>query len=161
LQITSNPIAAKIVRQENVNGPQLHVYNTPLTNLKDFLKLRQVKDKEDNTEDSDLDDNEDFEDNNPLMFLVKKLFGQAHGQRKWGSAKCLKRISAVMTVTDEAFVLLSMMENCWDAIQKEIKEGDDKEDGKRGICARGKYTNQETNMKYGRCMVQRRNQKVQ
>jgi hypothetical protein len=35
-----------------------------------------------------------------------------------------------MTVSDEAFVLLSV-ENCWDAIQEVIKDSDDEEDGKR------------------------------
>jgi hypothetical protein len=53
-----------------------------------------------------------------------------------------------MTVSDKAFVLL-WVENCWDAIQEEIKDSDDKEDGKRGIYARGTYINQGTNKKYG------------
>jgi hypothetical protein len=65
---------------------QLHIYNTPPTNVKDFLKLHLVKDKDNkednNTDDSDMEDNEDSEDYNPLMLLVKNLFGQAHGQRK-------------------------------------------------------------------------------
>jgi hypothetical protein len=71
------PIAAKILKQTT---EQLHVYDTPSTNVKDFLKLRQVKDKdtkEDNNNDSDVNDNEDFEDNNPLISLVKNLFGRA------------------------------------------------------------------------------------
>jgi hypothetical protein len=71
-------VAARIIEQENTNR-QLHVFDKPPTNVKDFLKLCKVKDKKDNTEDSDMEDNDVFEDYNPLMFLAKNLFGgQAH-----------------------------------------------------------------------------------
>jgi hypothetical protein len=76
---------AKILKQAT---KQLHVYDTPPTNVKAFLKLRQVKDrdkKEDNnTDNSDVEDNEDFEDNNPLMFIVENLFWGKHMDRENG-----------------------------------------------------------------------------
>jgi hypothetical protein len=48
---------------------------------------------------------------------------------------------------DKAFVL-HLVEECWDVIQEEIKRNDDKDDGKQGVCARGKFTNLGTDMKY-------------
>jgi hypothetical protein len=51
-------------------------------------------------------------------------------------------------VSDKAFVLL-LDEKCWDAIQEEIKEHDDKDDWEKGMYAQGKYRNHGTNMNYG------------
>lgn len=89
-----------------------------------------------------------IQDKDTLMFLVKHLFGQAHAQRKWRSTKCIQGIFHVLTMLDKAFVLL-LVEECWVAIQEEIKVYDDKDDGKQGVCARGKYTNHGTaDMRY-------------
>jgi hypothetical protein len=59
-------------------------------------------------------------------------------------------MSNALTVSDEAFVLLSI-ENCWDAIQDQIQDNEDQEsgNGKQGVYARGKYTNHGTNSRYG------------
>jgi hypothetical protein len=102
-----------------------------------------------------MDDNEDdsntMDEDDPIMFLVKHIFGQAHGLKNWRSAKCFQRISQVLTVLDEVFVLLSIKKT-WDAIQKETKDNKDNEDeghSKRSVYAQGKYTNQGTNLRYG------------
>jgi hypothetical protein len=50
-------------------------------------------------------------------------------------------------VSNKAFVLISI-KNGWDAIQKEIEDNEDEEEGhsKRSVHARGKYTNHGTNL---------------
>jgi hypothetical protein len=112
--------------QDDAKKIDIHDYNHPPRNFKDFLKLcHQINCMED-SEDT-------IEESNPFMFLVKCLFGHAHGLRQWKNTKCFQRVSAILTVLDEAFVLLAI-ENSWDAIQKEMEEKDDEEeeDGKHG-----------------------------
>ena len=121
----------------------IHVYDCPPSNVEDFLTLRpQVALEE--------EENDTIEDDDPFLFLVEHLIGQAHGLRNWKNAKCFQRISNTLTVSDEAFVLLSI-ENCWDAIQEEIQDNEDEEggNGKPGVYTRGKYTNHGTNSRYG------------
>jgi hypothetical protein len=120
----------------------IHVYDCPPSNAEDFLTLCPEIDVE--------DEEQTLKDNEPFMFLVEHLVGQVHGLRNWRSAKCFQRMSSALTVSDEAFVLLSI-ENCWDAIQDQIQDDEDQEsgNGKQGVYARGKYTNHGTNSRYG------------
>jgi hypothetical protein len=123
--------AAKIIALEKARKDKkaVHAYDCPPSSVKHFLKLRR-----------EMDDDEDenaMDDNDPIMFLIEHIFGQAHGLRNWRSAKCFQRISQVLTISDEAFVLLSI-ENTWDAIQKEIEDNEDDEDeghSKRSVYA--------------------------
>jgi hypothetical protein len=135
--------AAKLIAFEKARKDKkdVHAYDCPPSSVKHFLKLRREMDDDENAVDED----------DPIMFLVEHIFGQAHGLRNWRSAKCFQRISQVLTVSDEAFVLLSI-KNAWDAIQKEIKDNEDEDNeghSKRSVYARGKYTNQGTNLRYG------------
>lgn len=135
--------AAKLIAFEKARKDKkdVHAYDCPPSSVKHFLKLRREMDDDENAVDED----------DPIMFLVEHIFGQAHGLRNWRSAKCFQRMSKVLTVSDEAFVLLSI-ENTWDAIQKEIEDNEDEDNeghSKRSVYARGKYTNQGTNLRYG------------
>jgi hypothetical protein len=131
-------IAAKMIAMEiaEENKQDVHPYDCPPSSVKQFLKLRR-----------EMNENS-MDDNDPMMFLVEHMFGQAHGLRNWRSAKGFQRISQVLTVSDEAFVLLSI-ENGWDAIQKDIDDNEDEGHTKRNVYARGKYTNHGTNLRYG------------
>ena len=116
----------------------------PRSATKDLLTLHQEIDFSEDCEDI-------IEDDDPFMFLVEHLLGHAHGLRNWKNAKCYRRISDVLTISDEAFVLLSI-ENCWDAIQEDMEENDDADgetNEKHGAYGQGKYTNQGMNLKYG------------
>jgi hypothetical protein len=150
-------IAARLIKKEkaerqneqeeedNAKKIDIHDYDCPPRNAKDFLTLRPDMDNEEEVEQT-------LKDDDPFLFLVEHLIGQAHGLRNWKNAKCFQTISNTVTVSDEAFVLLSI-ENCWDAIQDEIQEdGEDEESsgmGKQGVYPRGKYTNHGTNSRYG------------
>jgi hypothetical protein len=101
--------------------------------------------------DDDENESNAMDEDDPIMFLVKHIFGQAHGLRNWRSAKCFQTISQVLTVSDKAFMLFSI-KNTWDAIQKEIKDNKDEDNeghSKRSVYAQGKYINQGTNLRYG------------
>ena len=128
--------------EDNDKKIDIHVYDCPPSNAEDFLTLHQEIDIED--EEQTLNDNE------PFMFLVEHLMGQVHELRNWKSAKCFQRMPNALTVSDEAFVLLSI-ENCWDAIQDQIQEDEDQEsgNGRQGVYARGKCTNHGMNSRYG------------
>jgi hypothetical protein len=121
------------------NDNEIHQYDCPPSDIKEFFELRRKYN------DTNI---EKVEDNDPLIFLVEHMFGLAHGMRNWKSAKFYQAISEILTVSDEAFVLLSI-ENAWEAIKDEME--DEKEEGagrtKNKHC-RGKYTNHGMNMKY-------------
>jgi hypothetical protein len=135
-------IKASKHNEDNEKVIEIHDYDRPPSTVQEFLKLRQEIDI---SEGSD----EIIEDNDPFMFLVEHLFGQAHGLRNWKNAKCYRKVSEILTVSDEAYILLSI-ENSWDAIKEEIDNNDEPEaGGKRGTYAHGKYTNQGTNLRYG------------
>jgi len=124
--------AAKIIGLEKARKDKkaIHAYDYPQSSVKHFLKLRHEMDDDDEDENA-------MDDNDPIMFLVEHIFGQAHGLRNWRSAKCFQIISQVWTISDEAFVLLSI-KNMWDAIQKEIEDNEDDENeghSKRSVYA--------------------------
>ena len=91
--------AAKLIAFEKARKDKkdVHAYNCPPSSVKHFLKLRREMD-------DDEDESGAMDEDDPIMFLVEHIFGQAHGLRNWRSAKCFQRISQVLTVSDEAFV---------------------------------------------------------
>jgi hypothetical protein len=119
----------------------VHLFDRPPAGPEDFLSLRRKS----------TDDDKIIDDDDPILFLVEHLFGQAHGLRNWKASKCYKGISQLLTVSDEAFVLLSI-ENTWEAIQQEIAaDSDDEEEGpKRSLYGKGKYTHSGTNIEVRR-----------
>jgi hypothetical protein len=138
--IVANEKANKQNEEDDSQNIKIHVYDCPPRNLEDFLKLRTqvgIEDNDDTIEHS----------NHPLMFMVEHLLGQAYGLKKWKGAKCFGRISDILTVSDEAFVLLSI-ENCWEAIHLELEENDEDGNGNK-VYSRGKYTSNGTNVKFG------------
>lgn len=110
--------------EDNKNVIEIHDYNHAPTRGEEFLKLHQEIDI---SEGSD----ETIEDNDPFIFLVEHLFGQAHGLQNWKNAKCYQKVSEVLMVSDEAYVLLSI-ENSWDTIMEEIEDNGEPEVGKHG-----------------------------
>jgi hypothetical protein len=121
--------------QDDAKKIDIHDYDHPPRIFKDFLLLCHQIDCTEDSEDT-------IKESDPFMFLVKCLFGQAHGLKQWRNTKCFQRTSDILTVLDEAFVLLAI-ENSWDAIQKEMEEKDDEEernkkDGKEEEEGQGK-----------------------
>jgi hypothetical protein len=117
----------------------IHLFDRPPACPEDFLSLRRKS----------TDDDKIIDDDDPILFLVEHLFGQAHGLRNWKASKSYKGISELLTVSDEAFVLLSI-ENTWDAIQQEIADTADQEEGSnKSLYGKGKYTHSGTNIKFG------------
>jgi len=91
--------------------------------MEDILKLRQAP-RNKNT-------------NTTFNFVVEYLAGPVIGQRKWKTEKCYKPLSNVMTISDEAFMLL-LLENQYDMWKNATST----------IVGRGKYTEKAKNKKF-------------
>jgi len=93
-----------------------------LPTLEDILKLRKSPHNSNNT---------------TFTFIVEHLAGAVVGQRKWKTARCYVPLSASMSVSDEAFMLL-LLENQYDM----WKESETTRVG------RGRYTDKAPNKKF-------------
>jgi len=120
--------------RENVEVPGHLV----LPELSEILKMRQEP----------VNPNSEGNDNqHAYTFVVEHLLGQVRGKREWDMTKCFNKVSEVVGVSDEAFVLL-LLDNHYDA-WLEDRPPSDKEQNKVG---RGIYTSQEkgaSNKKFG------------
>ena len=74
-----------------------------------------------------------------FLFLAYELVGCVVGKRQWKTLRTTKRISEVVTVSDEAFLLL-VLENHWNTLHDP-----DDENGDTSTKAKGKYTVKGTN----------------
>ena len=123
--VTAICIAAEIKDQNKAltsQGKDIPIHQE-LPTMEDILKMRQTpRSKYANT---------------TFNFVVEYLAGPVLGQRKWKTERCYKPLSEVMTVSDEAFMLL-LLENQYDMWK----------DSETTRVGRGKYTENAKNKKF-------------
>ena len=123
--VTAICVAAEIKDQNKAltsQGKDIPIHQE-LPTMEDILKLRRSP-RNKNT-------------NTTFNFVVEYLAGPVLGQRKWKTERCYKPLSEVMTVSDEAFMLL-LLENQYDMWK----------DAETTRVGRGKYTDNVKNKKF-------------